>query len=225
MPEDPRALLLLGSPKPTGSTSEVLGRGLIDRLAERGWSAEVKTARRVYRDPEKISELMEAIEDSQLFIVSFPLYVDSLPAPLIRVFEEVAQHRADQAKAQKQRMVAIVNCGFPEERHNHLALEICRRFARETGFAWAGGLSLGGGGAIDGHPLGEVRWMARHVIAALDLTADALAVGEPIPDAAIQRMAKPMLWSRLYTWFGDFGWRRQAKEHGMADHLYDRPFE
>lgn len=46
-------------------------------------------------------------------------------------------------------MVGIVNSGFPEAFHNDTALAILRRFAAETGFQWAGGLALGGGGTID----------------------------------------------------------------------------
>jgi hypothetical protein len=62
----------------------------------------------------------------------------------------------------------------------------------------------------------------RHAIAALGLAAEALAVGEPIPDRAVQRMARPVVWSRLYTWIGSRGWRRQAAENHVEDRVDDR---
>jgi hypothetical protein len=150
---------------------------------------------------------------------------DSLPALLTRTLELIASRRGGRGRNSRQRLVAIVNNGFPEAEQNAIALRICRRFASETGFEWAGGLALGGGEAINGRPLTDVKGMARNAISSLDLAADALAAGKPIPDRAVRLMAKPIIWSRLYTWIGTRGWRRRAATHGVADRLDDRPYQ
>ena len=58
-----------------------------------------------------------------------------------------------------------------------------------------------------------------------ELTAAALAEDRPVPEEAVTLMAKPLIPSRLYTWLGTIGWKRQAKSFGAQDRLADRPFE
>lgn len=89
-----------------------------------------------------------------------PLYVDSLPAQLTHALEEISLRRVGRGWATSPGIVAIVNNGFHEAGQNAVALRICRRFAAEAGFEWAGGLALGGGEAINGRPLSELRGVA-----------------------------------------------------------------
>jgi len=58
---------------------------------------------------------------------------------------------------------------------------VCRIFAKQAGFNWAGGLAMGGGGLIMGYPLAELGGRIRNQTKALEMTADALAKGEPLP--------------------------------------------
>ena len=174
-----RAVLLVGSAKPAGtSTSEALGRYLFARLEERRVATTVLL---VGRSPASLAEqrLVAALADANLFVLATPVYVDSLPYPVTRALEDVSRSspkwRAPCAFA------ALINCGFPELEQCHTALDIARAFAARAGFDWAGGLALGEGGAIDGGPLEQLGGLTRHVRAALDLTAAALAEGQPVP--------------------------------------------
>jgi hypothetical protein len=100
---------------------------------------------------------------------------------------------------------ALINCGFPEPEQCRTALDIAQAFAARAGLDWAGGLALGEGGAIDGGPLERLGGLTRHVRAALDLAAAALAEGHPVPPAAIARLARLMMPARLYTLMGNIG--------------------
>lgn len=220
-----RALLLVGSAKKPRSTSESLGDHLMARLAERGYDTESLSVHASHRSRATLDTLLDAVDRCDLLVLAFPLYVDSLPALLTRTLENIADRRGDRDRSHRQRLVAIVNNGFPEAQQNEVALRICRRFAAEAGFDWAGGLALGGGEAINGRPLTEVKGMARNVISALDLAADALAAGDPVPERAVQLMARRLIWSQLYTVIGHRGWRRRAAKHGAVDRLRDRPYE
>ena len=221
----PHALLLVGSAKRPRSTSESLGSYLMSRLAERGHETESLSVHRSHRSREHLETLLDAVDRCDLLVLAFPLYIDSLPALLTRTLELIASRREGRERDSRQRLVAIVNNGFPEAEQNAVALRICRRFASETGFEWAGGLALGGGEAINGRSLTESKGMARNVVSSLDLAAEALAAGEPVPDRAVRLMAKPIIWSRIYTWIGTRGWRRRASNHGVADRLRDQPYE
>ena len=219
-----RALALVGSAKKPRSTSEVLGSYLMARMAERGCTTESLSVHTSHRFGDSLETLLDTVDRCDLLVLVFPLYIDSLPALLTRTLELIASRREGRERESRQRLVAIVNNGFPEAGQNEVALRICSRFASETGFEWAGGLALGGGEAINGRSLTDVKGMARNVISSLDLAADALAAGQPLPDRAVRLMAKPIIWSRIYTWLGTRGWRRRAANHGVADRLFEQPY-
>ena len=224
MKKQGRALLLVGSAQRPRSTSESLGTYLCQRLQARGFQTETQLLHRVFRGAEAQAALLEAVTGADLLVLAFPLYVDALPALVVRTLETIAAQAPSGPGRSAQRLVAIANCGFPEAGHNNVALAICRQFAVQTGFQWAGSLSLGGGQAINGRPLAEVGGMARDITAALDRAADALAVGDPIPELAHRLMARQPIPSRVYIWMGGWGWRLQARKNGAQRRLYARPY-
>lgn len=220
-----QALLLVGSAKRPHSTSESLGSYLLKGLKKHGFETESMFVHRALKSDENKKRLLEAINRADLVIIAFPLYVDSLPYLLIRALELIAEHRRRKNREKIQRLMVIVNCGFPEAQHNNTALAICRQFARETGFEWAGGLSLGGGEAIHGQALSEVEGMARNVIKSLDLSVTALAEGKSVPLEAIEIMAKPLIPGWMYAFIGGLGWKNQAKKLGTKKKLRDQPYK
>lgn len=220
----PQVLLLIGSAKRPRSTSESLGTYLLQRLAERGYATQTLFIYRSLATEAGRSTLLAAVDSAGLVVLATPLYVDSLPALVTRTLESIAEHHRACSTLEMQRLVAIVNCGFPEALHNDTALAICRRFAKETGFQWAGGLGLGGGEAINGRPLSKVKRMARNVIKSLDLAAENLARGEAISQEAVELMAKPFVPNWVYVWLGEWGWRRRAKKFGVQHQLDARPY-
>lgn len=220
-----KALLLIGSAKQADhSTSEALGNYLLDQLAQQGFTAEKRYVHRVLRTAQHLQELLTALDQSDLLILSFPLYVDSLPYLVINTLEKIAAHRQAQPPLTQPHFVTLVNCGFPEAQHNETALAICQQFARQAQMVWAGGLALGQGGAISGRPLTEVGGMVRNVRHALELTALALAQAQPVPVEAVTLMAKPMMPNFFYTMMGNLGWHLQARKQGAFGHLRDQPF-
>jgi len=158
-----------------------------------------------------------------LVVLAFPLYVDSLPAPVIAALEKIAVHRKDNPTPT--RFSAIANCGFPGANHNDTAIAITSEFARKSGFNWMGGLALGAGeGIVHGVPLNELDGRAIPIKASLDMTAEALANGQPIPQSAKDLFAKPIIPNWAYTLQGQFGWKMAAKQYGMQKELKRQPY-
>lgn len=224
-----QALLLVGSPKPGESTSQSLGAYLCDELEKRGVTTETLHVAKAVRTDESIAELSAAVAAADLVVFSFPLYVDSLPAPAVRALELIAAERmraADGGTAvpDGKAFVAICQSGFPEATHNEVAVEICRHFARDAGFEWAGGLILPAGGMVGGRPLAELKGMMRSAVAALDLSAEALATGRPVPDEAVRLMARLPIPARAYRFLANRGWHSQFKKQGEGESLKARPF-
>jgi len=212
-----RALLLVGSPRTLKSSSNFLGGYLFEQLSAQSIQTETVYLHTVLRSPEKMSALFEALDAADLVMLAFPLYVDSLPAPVIEALERIAAHRQDPEKARPVLFAALANCGFPEAVHNATALAICQVFARQAGFTWAGSLSLGAGeGLVRGADLKMAGGPAIPIKKSLEMAAQALAQGDGIPQAAAGLLARPVIPAWLYRLIGGFGWDQQAKGYGVA---------
>jgi hypothetical protein len=220
------ALLLVGSPKPGASSSASLGTYLLEELEKRGLRTNTVNLTRALRSDEATEALHAAVAAADLVVLSFPLYIDSRPAPVIRALELIAARRAGPpaAPGDKPAFVAICQCGFPEAEHNEVALEICRNFAPVAGFEWAGGLGMAAGGMAAGRPLRELRGMLRSAVRALYLTAAELAAGRPVPDEAVRLLAKPAIPGFAYRFVANRQWRGELKKQGATAPLDARPF-
>jgi multimeric flavodoxin WrbA len=233
LPSRRRALLIVGSPK-TGepSTSSALGGFLLNRLEQHDWETQSLTLRASLDRPEGEAELLSAVERAGLIVLAFPLYADALPYLVTRALSTIATHRPLGYMPFSQRFVAIVNSGFPETRQSAVALAICREFASQYGFDWAGSLAFAGGGMIGGHPLTKAKRPGppiQNVIAALEMTAATLADGLPVPAEAMKMIVRhhmPLaLWNRLYICMGGRGFQKLAAKNGISkEQLLARPY-
>jgi hypothetical protein len=217
-----KALLLVGSPGNMRSNSSKVGQYLIDRLGDRGWSIDKECIHQVLGDEKRLNSVLDGMDSSDLVVLSFPLYVDSLPSPMIRFLELAHDHR-NKMKGTSPRLMAVCQSGFPESHHNDYALKVCSIFAKDAGFRWAGGLSVGGGGAIGGRDLLEGAGMLRNLRSALDLTADALNGGSDVPPAAKELTNKGIAPPWMYNWIVNRKWKQEARENGVDPGA--RPFD
>jgi len=88
-----------------------------------------------------------------------------------------------------------------------------------------GSLALGAGeGIVHGVPLNELDGRAIPLRQSLELAAEALANGEPIPQSARDLLAKPVIPNWMYTFIGKFGWEQQAKGYGVKRIIKRQPY-
>jgi len=224
MSKNDNVLLLVGSPKSSSSTSNSLGDYLISRLEQLSLAVDKEYIYKLVRKEDGQKKLLTKVEEASMIILAFPLYVDCLPAGVIKTLELITDHRKSKKDRKKQGFAIIINCGFPEAQQNNTAIAICKIFAREVGFEWRGALSLGMGGAIGGRSLEERGGMVRNVIKGLDLAAQALAEGKDIPEEAIELFGKRFIPISLYTKGGNMGWNKQAKKYGARKKIKDQPY-
>jgi multimeric flavodoxin WrbA len=156
----------------------------------------------------RLDSLLLKMDEADLLVLSFPLYVDSMPAPVIRILEVLARRRANKKVRKTKGLAVIVNNGFPEVFHNHTALAQARIFARQAGYAWMGGLAMGMGEAVGGRTLERRGAMFRNLCRAMDLAAEALSTGNRIPDKAMQLMGRKLVPRWLYVLIGNRGWKK-----------------
>jgi len=219
-----RAVLMVGSPRTRKSSSAALGGYLFEQLGARGVETETIQVYTAFSSAERTRLVLEKLDTADLIVLAFPLYVDTLPAPVVAALKKIAGHRIEHGS--EARFAAIANCGFPEAAHNSTALAICREFTRQSGLSWAGALALGGGeGIVHGTPLNELDGRAIPLKKSLEMAAEALAMGNSIPQAAADLMARPIIPAWLYRISGVYGWTQQAKPYGMSKNLKRRPYE
>jgi hypothetical protein len=189
------------------------------------------TAAEALRSTEGQHRLHKSVDAAALIIVSFPLYFDQLPAPFIQVLELIAERRkggfgvTPWAGPIDQKVMAVVQCGFPETEQTRLAVEVVRQFAREAGFAWAGALAMGMGGALGGGHLEKAGGLTRNVHRALDLAAASLGAGGDVPREASELMARPLMPRWLYSLAANWGFRRELRKRGLRRRARSRPYE
>jgi hypothetical protein len=216
------ALLLVGSPRESKSNSFSLGSFLMKKLSENGVETTTIMVKDALKSKERVEDMLKEIDKTELIVLAFPLYVDSLPAMDIKLLQIISEHRS--GSTDRKGFIPLVNCGFPEAHHNGTAISICRNFASRANLEWRGGLSLGGGMAIASRPLEESGGVARNVIKSLEMAAQSLAVEEPIPKESEERMALPVAPKWLFVRLGNRWWKKQAKENGVENELNARPY-
>lgn len=217
------ALILVGSPKGRTSASWMLGSRLAEGLQDHGVTVQYGMVHHELRSGEGAGKLLDLVDSSDLVVLAFPLYVDSLPAPLTRLLELVAERRGRTAAAGSPRLAVIVQCGFPEAHQCDTAIGICRRFAGSAGMRWAGALAMGMGGSLEGD-FKRMPGGGKKILDALGKAAEALARGGDIPDDAKALFARPLMPRRFYTMIGNLGWRLKMRKNKAQRPIGYRPY-
>jgi hypothetical protein len=228
-----KALLLIGSPRGPKSISEYLGIYLSRKLQEKGIETEKVRLYPSMKSDEEKEHLCSSLDRSDILILAFPLYVDSLPSSVTKFLEIISEHRKSIKSPRKHQFVAVANNGFPEAHQNDTALAICRRFARETGMEWAGSLSVGGGEGIGfiarlfgNRPLEKLGYFSKKERNALDLITAFLTANGNNPQEVMELRTNRPMPDWMYVMGGTlFDWRYKAWKNKAWKRIHDRPYQ
>ena len=88
-----RAVLLVGSPRTGKSTSSSLGGYLFEQLQARGIETQTLQIYTSFNSQTRMDALYEALDNADLVVLAFPVYVDTLPAPVTATLEKIAARR------------------------------------------------------------------------------------------------------------------------------------
>lgn len=205
--------LLNGSPKKKESASRTLLSDLKTFFPEETECVEIGLHSRNF--PEKELELLF---QADAWVFSFPLYVDGIPSHLLSILCSLEEHYANHPEIS---VYGIVNCGFYEGIQADFALQILRNWCTKAGYTWAGGVGVGGGGALP--MLSEVK-PGTGPKASIDKTLQVLADTIQNRKQAENRYISVGLPRFLYKMAAQMGWRQMIRANGgkMKD-LGNRP--
>ncbi len=175
-------LLALGSVRPPRSNTESIAAFLRAALEGAGLHvAEVEAQTWKEADPDLPAEATAAVAACDVVVVVTPVYLDTLPAPALRMLGRLRDALASRPAGRRIACYAVAHSGYLEPAHKGPALETCGHFARAAGLDWQGGLGFGGTSPIAGRPLEALGWMTKNLRKCLGLLAGTIASGEPIP--------------------------------------------
>ena len=203
-----------GSPKAKDSASRMF-IGQMEHIL--GVDIPVYQAVELLREDDARPALARMLEADAL-LIAFPLYIDSMPAPLIKLLTYLERAAKDAGSALP-RVYAIVNCGFYEAVHNCLALEMVENFCARAGLPWGYGVGIGCGNVIAQFLQAQQQNSAAAAYAALcELGAAMRGLG-----GGQNVLVGPGFSRALYQREGQKGWRLLAKQSGSLRLLKARP--
>jgi multimeric flavodoxin WrbA len=218
----------------------VLGGYLIKKFKKQNFETESVNLQGALNDKQQ-RHLCLAVDRADTVLLASPLYFDSLPFLVTKAFEVIASHRKNVTNGRPKIFLAVINNGLPESYQNTVAFAICRNFALESGMLWAGGLAMGTGeGLISGKSPAGLKGFGSfkrpplfYVLKALKMTASAVAKGYPVPEQAVQLIAKrpvPFIsWDSWRTYVIKTSKRlleEEAVKNGLrVEEMFKRPYK
>ncbi len=222
-----KVLVLVGSPKGKNSVSNNIATYVQDKFEQNGLETRKTFIARHVKE-EKLEKLVYEIGDFNLLILVTPLYVDSLPSIVIRLMEEIYEHKKME-KDNKQKLMAIINSGFPEPHHNDLAVDMCKNFAFKSHIEWIGGVKIGMGPALDSGPLKQSGRISQNLRNNLDIIVDYLSKNRQVPEEIFNKASKPLmplfLSKFMLRWFGGKMWVNMAEDEHVKKNMRYRPYK
>ena len=89
------------------------------------------------------TKVFDSFSDIDVLVIALPVYVDGVPASVLRFLEESEQFINENNCRFK--LYVISNCGFYEGTQCKHLLNIMQNFCVKTGLTWGGGIGIGAG--------------------------------------------------------------------------------
>lgn len=136
--------LMNGSPKVKNSTSGMLLNDIKSYISQQAEIIEINMHKPILSD-----KILKQIESVDVFVFSFPLYVDGISGHLLSCLSQLEETCNMNHKIN---VYGIVNCGFYEGHQAKYALDILENWCIKMGVVWSGGIGVGGGGGLSQMP-------------------------------------------------------------------------
>lgn len=201
-----KAVLINGSPKVKDSSSGIV-LNEIKKLLEKRMNIEELSMRK----PLIGKQDFDALNNCDVLIFSFPLYVDGIPSQLLSCLIQL-ENFYTQNQNKKIIVYAVVNCGFYEGKQADTAIDILKNFCIKAGLLWGQAVGLGGGGMLamlPKYPLGKGPLM--------DFGNILIKLADTIYECRAEDTiyCEPNFPRFLYKLAAEIGWRRGLKANGL----------
>jgi multimeric flavodoxin WrbA len=210
-----KLLILNGSPRKKG-TSFSFALTIKKIAEEEGNIAEIVHIIEYLEEGKSMESLRGKLSESDILVLSSPLYVDSLPHPVIWFFEEL--HRGFKKELKGKSFFAVAQCAFPYPDLLDTLLGSCRCFSEAVGMKWAGGLRYGGGVMINGQLMENLGKKGEKITSAFRLALKAVYEGKEIAPEVQQIFSRdfPKVLARPIAMLLNHRIKSSAKKQGLS---------
>lgn len=141
-----KLILLNGSPQGQASTSAKLLELCKSCIGDTINVDAVETTKSILQ--KKQLNDYSIMEDADVIVIAFPLYIYCLPGVLDEFLVGYKEYLQNKANMKKQKVYAIINCGFPEAHINKDAALVIKSFCKEIEAEYCFSILIGGGGML-----------------------------------------------------------------------------
>ena len=204
---EPRIAILNGSMRSERGNSALLARELKAKIMDRSETqVDILNLRDYLRD---MPALISRLDDNPVLVLAVPLYVDGLPAQVIRLMETMATRPKSSGM-----IYVLTNMGLYESSQLVNLFSAVKEWSDLMGFTYSGGLGISCGELVGGlmQVLPFRAGPTRRVALAMDRLADAIAHREIIDD--IYESPRFPRWA--YLSIANNNWNKTARQNGLT---------
>ncbi len=202
-----------GSPRGINSSSLVLIKELQKMMNNEDYQQYCITV--ATNAQEDITTSFNTMLDSDILIITFPLYYYALPGLLTGFLEKYDHYVKTMTTSKKIKVYAIINCGFPEPSHNDTAVQFIENFCHRLHLDWRFALEIGMGGIIKGtEAMPMDGFLKFNIYNGLKAIYADIQKNDTPPSPNLHVKARYPNW--LYLFQGDRDWLTMAKKNGLT---------
>lgn len=219
-----KILIIIGSPAYKKSVSYIFAEHIANLLGQEDYEIKLIFATKILSSKHQENRLLEYSDMADKIILFTPVYVDSLPYPVIRVLELLWQYRINYGKIRSSFYV-VSTCGHPDSSRADLVVETCRIFTKKASYSWKGALKLPKGSFVKHMFRKKNKFAYKNKFKALELVAQSIKEDNVISSEAQQLADKTFLSEKQFFKLAAVIKKHQARIRGGLKAYYNKPFE
>ena len=219
----PNICYINGSPKGNNSSSFFFISKLKEEMDETSYNKfYIHAASSIHS--RTIQDDFKTVDNADILIIAFPLYIYSVPGSLMRFLEDYYTHLKTLNTKKDIRVYAVVNCAFPDPTINNEAVRVLKNFCARLNLNWRFAVSIGAGGLVGAAK--KIKFMDNLCSKVYDSLYDINNDIETKSEAPVEnRYAAPSSSMLLYGRIGKTNWVRAAMSNGLSEEdLYKKPY-
>lgn len=159
----------------------------------------------------ELSFIGDLIKKADIFAIITPLYIDTLPYPLIYFLEEISTKFTEELKYKS--IFVISQSGFPDPMVMDTVLNSTELFALQHQMQYLGGIRYGGGVMINGTPLDKLGKRGEFILKQFDIMLSDITSGLNISETTKSNLDHkvPKLFFRPLAMFMNYNTKKNAR--------------
>ena len=190
--------LISGSPKPINSNSSYFLKIISSNIDEYK-VFELKN--------DRYDGILESIENSDVIVFAFPLYVDSPPSITLSFLDYIIDKKIE---LKNKYVYTIINCGFREGEQNITALNIIKRWCNKVGCIYRGSIMIGAGEIVG---KAKYKFISKSALNKLKEFSNTIKLKEKGKDLVT---TMDLLNNKLYCYIANLSWSKKGKKCNLS---------